>query len=334
MKQYNYCLDFIKGIACICVVFMHCEFPGIMGIAVQAISRFCVPLFFMVSGYFCYQSVTVQRGGRGANSNQWLFNKKVRHILKITINASIFYLAFVIIQSLLFDNINWHITFGRFCKFLLFNSPPIIAGQYWFLFALLYVYILYAIIERFGLLKFAYPFAAFMFVVYIIMAQGLHLVGIFIPNMFYRNFLVEGFAFFMLGHWIHKNQSILRISKHTLVLTIVITTLLCLLERYLLGRDFGVNIVTIPQVFCLFLYAVNNPQQHKGVFQEIGKRYSMYVYILHPFVWHVLEYIYEYYHLQTKTPALYAMPVLVLSISLLLSHIVYMGNAKLLTQRK
>jgi len=63
MKQYNNCLDFIKGIACIFVVFMHCEFPGIMGIVVQTISRFCVPFFFMVSGYFCYQSVTVQRGG-------------------------------------------------------------------------------------------------------------------------------------------------------------------------------------------------------------------------------------------------------------------------------
>jgi surface polysaccharide O-acyltransferase-like enzyme len=328
MKQYNYCLDFIKGIACIFVVFMHCEFPGIMGTVVQAISRFCVPLFFMVSGYFCYKSTNYHDNG------SWLFNKKVIHILKITINASLFYLVFVIIQSLLFDNINWHITIGRICKFLLFNTPPIIAGQYWFLFALLYVYILYAIIERFGLLKYAYPIAAFMFLVYIIMAQGMHLVGISVPNMFYRNFLVEGFAFFMLGHWIHKNQSTLRISNHTLLFTIVITTLLCLLERYLLGRDFGVNIVTIPQVFCLFLYAVNNPQQHKSVIQEVGKRYSMYVYILHPFVWHVLEYIYEYYHLETNTPALYAMPILVLFISLLLSHIVYLGNAKLLTQRK
>lgn len=55
-KQYNYCLDFIKGIACIFVVFMHCEFPGILGVAVQAISRFCVPLFFMVSGFFCYNA--------------------------------------------------------------------------------------------------------------------------------------------------------------------------------------------------------------------------------------------------------------------------------------
>lgn len=329
MKQYNYCLDFIKGIACIFVVFMHCEFPGYLGIGTQAISRFCVPLFFMVSGYFCYQSTN-----RITDSKQWLFNKKVQHILKITINATLFYLAFVIIQSLLFNNINWNITFYRFCKFILFNSPPIIAGQYWFLFALLYLYILYAIVNKLKLQKYAYFIAGVMFVVYIIMAQGMHLLGIPVSNMYYRNFLVEGFAFFMLGHWIHKNQSSLRISNHTLVLAIVITTLLCLLERYLLGRDFGVNIVTIPQVFCLFLYAVNNPQQHKGVIQEVGKRYSMYVYILHPFVWHVLEYIYGYYNLQTNTPALYVMPILVLSISLLLSHIVYMGNAKLLIQHK
>ena len=53
MKQYNYCLDFVKGLACIFVVLMHCEFPGVTGVAVQAISRFCVPFFFMVSGYFC-----------------------------------------------------------------------------------------------------------------------------------------------------------------------------------------------------------------------------------------------------------------------------------------
>ena len=98
MKQYNYCLDFIKGIACIFVVFMHCEFPGITGTLVQAISRFCVPLFFMVSGYFCYRSVATQQGDAVTNCSQWLFNKKVKHILKITINASLFYLLFVIIQ--------------------------------------------------------------------------------------------------------------------------------------------------------------------------------------------------------------------------------------------
>lgn len=59
-KQYNYNLDFIKGIACMFVVFMHCEFPGIMGTAVQAISRFCVPFFFMVSGYFCFKPLVAK----------------------------------------------------------------------------------------------------------------------------------------------------------------------------------------------------------------------------------------------------------------------------------
>lgn len=65
-KQYNYCLDFIKGIACIFVVFMHCEFPGILGTAVQAISRFCVPFFFMISGYFCFRPLESNAEKNGA----------------------------------------------------------------------------------------------------------------------------------------------------------------------------------------------------------------------------------------------------------------------------
>jgi len=234
----------------------------------------------------------------------------------------------------LFHNINWNIGLGDLFYFLIFNQPFIIAGQYWFLFALLYVYLLYAIIDRCGWIKYGYRLAILMFITYITLAQGMHLFGISIPNPIYRNFLVEGFAYFMLGHWIHKNQSILCINNHILLAIITITTILCLLERYLLGRDFGVNIVTIPQVFCLFLYAVNNPQKHSGVIQQIGKRYSMYVYILHPFVWHSLEYVYDYCNIETNILALYAMPILVLFISLLLSYIINIGNTKLLTQHK
>lgn len=53
-KKYNYCLDFIKGIACICVVFLHCEFPGVLGIAVQTVTRWTMPFFFMISGYYSF----------------------------------------------------------------------------------------------------------------------------------------------------------------------------------------------------------------------------------------------------------------------------------------
>ena len=51
-RQHNHCFDFLKGIARVCVVFMHCEFPGVLGTVIQTISRFSVPFFFMLSSTF------------------------------------------------------------------------------------------------------------------------------------------------------------------------------------------------------------------------------------------------------------------------------------------
>lgn len=321
--MYNSCLDFMKGIACIFVIFMHCEFPGRLGIFTQTISRFCVPFFFMVSGYFSYRSMTIGCDSHGIYA---IFNKKVKHILQLIVGSTVVYLSFVIIQSLLFNNINWSVHPERILQLICFNRPFIISGQYWFLFALLYVYVLYAVIERYNLYKQSYYLAAFMFVLYFSLAQGMHAFGGSVPNFYYRNFLVEGFPFFMLGHWIHKNQSNLCINNNLLLALIALTTILCIPERYLFRRDFGVNIMTLPQVFCLFLYAVNNPLKNNGLIQEMGKRYSMYIYILHPIIWYTLRYVYDYLHISDNLIAQYLMPIEVLVFTILLSFIVEGAN--------
>lgn len=324
-KQYNYCLDFLKGIACMFVVFMHCEFPGITGIAVQAISRFCVPFFFMVSGYFCFRPLMQQYDIQNAatikqkGGNHQIIKKKVAHIAKITLYASLFYLAFVLLQQLIFHNQNFTITRRALLNWVVFNVPQVVAGQYWFLFALLYAYIFYGLLEKLNLRKFSYILAAIMFVIYVIMAQGMHLVGIGIPNHIYRNWLVEAFPYFMLGHWIHENQERINISNKTLITIIIVTTLLCWVERWIMGRDFGVNIVTIPQVFALFVYGVKNPTHHEGVIQRLGRDCSMLVYILHPAVWHSLDGMYKIGGLSSNLPALYLKPILVLAISILMA---------------
>lgn len=82
-----------------------------------------------------------------------------------------------------------------------------------------------------------------------------------------------------------------------------------------MGRDFGVNIVTIPQVFALFVYGVKKPFRHEGVIQRLGRDCSMMVYILHPAVWHSLEAVYGQFGLNDNLPALYIMPVFVLLLS-------------------
>lgn len=324
-KQYNYCLDFLKGIACMFVVFMHCEFPGITGIAVQAISRFCVPFFFMVSGYFCFRPLVQQSDIQNAaivnrsGYNSLIIKKKVTHVAKITFYASLFYLAFVLLQQLFFHNQNFTITWLALFNWVVFNVPKVVAGQYWFLFALLYAYIFYGLLEKLNLRKFSYILAAVMFVVYVIMAQGMHLVGIGIPNHIYRNWLVEAFPYFMLGHWIHENQERINISNKTLITIIIVTTLLCWVERWIMGRDFGVNIVTIPQVFALFVYGVKNPTHLEGVIQRLGRDCSMLVYIFHPAVWHSLDGVYKIAGLSSNMPALYLKPILVLAISILMA---------------
>ena len=319
IKQYNYCLDFIKGFACMFVVFMHCEFPGITGVAVQAISRFCVPFFFMVSGYFCFKPVIVGEKNNGGNG--LIIKRKVIHIGKITLYASLFYLTFVLLQHLVFHNQSFAITWKNIFNWVVFNVPKVVAGQYWFLFALLYAYVFYGILEHFNLRKLSYILALVMFVVYIVLAQGMHLSGILIPNRIYRNWLIEAFPYFMVGHWIHENQDRINISNKTLIIIIVISTLLCWLERYLMGRDFGVNIVTIPQVFALFVYGVKNPTRHEGVIQRLGRDCSMLVYIFHPAVWHSLDGLYKLGGISDNIFMLYLKPILVLVLSILLALI-------------
>ncbi|MBQ3426756.1 MAG: acyltransferase [Clostridia bacterium] len=303
---YNYCLDFIKGIACICVVFMHCEFPGIMGTAIQSISRFCVPFFFMVSGYFCYYEDKTRA------KSTWL---KIKHILMITAVASLFYAITAVITAKITGK-TLNVSINQILYWLVFNNPSIIVSQLWFLFALIYVYIMYAVVERFNLYRLAYIMIPILLLIYTVMAQGAHLAGVSIPNMYYRNFLIEGFPLFMLGHWIHRNKDRLDISNKTLIVVIAASTLLCVAERFILGRDFGVNICSFPQVTALFLYAVNNPEKHEGAVQRLGKDCSMLVYILHPFVWHSFEGIYSKVGIGENTAALYIMPIIVVIVSI------------------
>lgn len=310
----NYCLDFVKGIACICVVFMHCEFPGKLGILVQCVARFCVPYFFMVSGYFSYY-----KDGR-----KFPAQRKIKHIFTIVAAVSIFYLMFGLFQKVFMD-VGFTVSAKDIIYFALLNKPIIIVSQMWFLFALLYVYIIYAIVDKMKLQRIAYYMVPVLIGMYIILAQGMHLMGFSIQNPVYRNFLIEGFPLFMLGHLIHKNEEKLteRFSNKLLLTLIGTCTVLCIVERYILGRDFGINICTFPQVAAIFLFAVKNRNiGEKNILTKLGTRYSMFVYILHPFVWHSFEYIYLKAGISQNNAALYLMPVIVLSVTIVLSVIV------------
>ena len=310
-KKHNYCIDFIKGIACFFVVFMHCEFPGRLGMAVQAVSRFSVPFFFMVSGYFSY------------TEGKYDALRKIRHIAQITIFASLFYLLVVVAKHLVLGT-QLAFSLGGLCKWLLFNQPIIISGHLWFLYALLYDYVLYALIVRFRFQKLAYWLIPVLFIVYIAMAQGAHLYGLKIPNMYYRNFLIEGLLLFMLGNWLHRNESNITklLSDKILLIILAMSIIACLGERLLIGRDFGMNISTLPQVLSLFIFSLKNGTRFAmHPISYVGAKLSLFVYIIHICVWKdVVERVYRLAHVTNNITALYLKPVFVLLVTLLISY--------------
>lgn len=324
-RNRNYCFDFIKGVACICVVFMHCEFPGKLGIVVQCVSRFSVPYFFMVSGYYSYYT------GDTTKEEKWnRAKKRIEHLSRIILAVAFLYIVFEALRGVS----NQSISLSKWVGFLIFNEP-FIAGQMWFLFALLYDYILYAFIDRWELYRVAYMMIPFFVLLYISLAQGAYLVGIYVPNMYYRNFLIEGFPFFMLGHFIHTYQDKIKLNNWELVSIVCVMTVLCLIERLLMGKNFGVNIVTFPQVTALFLFGVKNASLFKGsILQKIGTKLSMFVYILHPAIWHTLEVIYEKFGIDKNTIALYVMPIVVLSLTMACSMILSDLNTRITRNKR
>ena len=100
--EKNYTLNFVKFLACIMVVLIHCKFPGDLGLYTTALARFAVPFFFMVSGYYAYRS---------KNTNEYT-KKQIIKITKIAIIALIAYFIYNLLYNyIILDNKNFITSF-------------------------------------------------------------------------------------------------------------------------------------------------------------------------------------------------------------------------------
>lgn len=141
MKRRNSTLDVIKGIAAIMVVFIHVQFPGIIGRVVNNLAAFAVPLFFMVSGYF------------SSNVKKEKISRSIKHIVALILFAYTINLVRIFFQKNF--NIGNTILYLKeittdkmhIIRFFLINETYI-SGVAWFLFALLYCYVVYYLFIR------------------------------------------------------------------------------------------------------------------------------------------------------------------------------------------
>lgn len=284
-KKKNYFLNYLKGLACFGVVFFHVKLQNYMldGI-IQAMFRFAIPLFFMVSGYFCDTS-----------DREKLEKKlpgKCKHILWISCIGCVYYFAFHMLIAIFGDShggvedilylFKYFFNGKALLHWIVFNQDPFI-NILWFTFALLYCYLLLWLINHFNWYEKVFWMIPVLIGVHMVMGNVLALFGMAANKLYYRNFLFFGLPFLLLGIWLRRNQEMLckRFSEKVCMAGMLTGTVLSVAEWFIFGRQelfFG----SILFVMGAFVYALHKPEAKQNSFiTAIGDKYSLFIYVVH-----------------------------------------------------
>ncbi|MBQ8541066.1 MAG: acyltransferase [Clostridia bacterium] len=287
MKRTNETLNAVKGIACMLVVFIHVQFPGMFGNVIVALSRSAVAIFFVVSGYYLYNSDFDKISAK--------LPVKIKNIAKLTAFAFLLYFVWESFVRFIGSGteavLQWYtdrvFTFESLIKVVLTSYDPVV-GHLWFLLALLGAYILFIPITKFKLKKLTYILSAVLLEAHIVIMA---ISGIFKLNInmtVFRSVFFYGLPFVMLGFFLKEYEKWFQEKLSTALLTTVaVAGAVLVVAELLLFGNMQVFNGTIILVASVFLLAVRHPE-FKGpkALMKLGGMYSTDVYIYH---WLVME---------------------------------------------
>lgn len=321
-RKQNNILNFLKGIGCICVVFIHVKFPGNFGEIVKQLSSWVVPMFFMISGFYTYD--------RDRNKVKNKIPKRIKHISIVTLYAIGVY-AFYTITSVYIGNNKITITqwiaksfnFKSLYGILLLNNLDFIkAGHLWFLPALIYCYIILYLFNKFDLYKTAYHFLPILFLIQVI------ITGLPFYNWhFTGNFLVYGLPYVIMGNYIAYNKErVLRIKTNILKGVFILGAMIAVIGVFFV---FTINyryIGSMLMSLSIFIWAEKFPcLRSNSKIAQFGSKYSLYVYIMHIFIAGCVNIIVEILFLRFIQSNIYLWfyPIIVVCLTILSGYVFF-----------
>lgn len=283
----NNALEMLKLFAAYMVVFLHVPFYGTFGVAVNALARFAVPFFFLVSGFYSY-GISLDK-----------IKNRIAHLVFVMIFA-ILVCSFCKLAEVMLNQgfqgvgqyFKQYLDYQNILNLLLFNKT-IHVEYLWYLFAILYVYIIFYFSTALGTKdKLYWVFTLSALCLHLILGEFLSFFGVVIPNYYMRNFALMGIPFFGLGMLASKYKSKLAELPNLLTVVFLITGVLeTLFSRYV----FGLNDLYIGSVFILFSFVIvfvkfSNIKAPAMLTALTGC--NTYIYILHPIVSGVIVNVY------------------------------------------
>lgn len=322
-KKRNASLNVLEGIACICVVMLHCSFPGDVGRILYGVSRFAVPLFFAVSGYFVY-------------SEDWpkvscTLPNKGKHIAALFLGTEILYFSWHILQPFLIHGnfkgtAEWvatEFTTKNILDFIIFQKT-LIGDVSWFLVALLMCYLVTFPIAKYNIWKKCTLLIIPLLCINILLGEFGTFAGIKIQWYWCSNFWLLGFPCYALGFWMRiREEKIRKLLTPGRTLAIILATgALSVIERAVTGEN-QLYFSNIPFMTAGFIFCLNYPELPAKSyilrsFGRMGEKYSFGIYILHPIVRDVLKIIADKTGLSDQSVWGWCLPIMVVMFSLML----------------
>ncbi|MBR6738019.1 MAG: acyltransferase [Clostridia bacterium] len=240
-NKRNKWLDLIKLIASFMVVFIHVDFTGKFGYAVDAIARFAVPLFFAVSGFF------------SLNASAKTIKRRLLKLIALYLVASIIYHVYYAINVGFTEHFEKTFNILNFLGFIYLNLP-FSSGHLWFLLALIYVYLIWLLVIKLSVKeKTLFIISVVCLVIHLILGELLTLFNIRFAPAVVRNFALMGFPFFTLGYLANKHQEKLKKTNNVVLILLII---LGCLESALAYVFFDFNEIYVGSVCCVYALIV------------------------------------------------------------------------------
>lgn len=332
INHVNQGINILKFIAVTLVIIIHETPPGRFGLIAEGIAAMAVPVFFMISGYYCY----------GASLDR--IRKRTVKVFKLTILANLIYFVWDIAVEALQGESVWiwlreNCTLKRLLVFLLTNESPF-RGHLWFLGALLYSYLFLLIfliymekgrggiaeIIRKNQIKVLFAIAFLLLMMNIVGGEFLTFYGKNIQIPYIRNWLFMGIPFFIMAYCLHSGEELIygRLNLNALWLISALSILLNVAEVSLMTQS-ALYITTIFVDITVFITALHYNELNNPLLIRLGglaDKYGLWVYVLQIIVIKNLRWFYAQYGIADNMFVQYMSPLLALVLSFVLAALI------------
>ena len=130
--------------------------------------------------------------------------------------------------------------------------------------------------------------------------------------IYYRNFWLSAFPFFLIGYLFHKRiEKITTSERKTAVWGMYIGVALTVVEYFILGNRL-IYVGSVVLALAALFYAVDFPEKEIKFLSTIGEKYSLIIYIIHWYFIDIYAIVLKYLNLQENYFIQCMMPLIVI----------------------